>query len=76
MKKRTPDQASQALAIAIKKMACRIENKTADQKPTAVKLYLMREPKGCWASCQKIRIAGGWGPGRVIDKTMREARKA
>jgi hypothetical protein len=75
MKKRTSDQASQALAMAIKKMACRT-NTTSEQKPTAVKLYLMREPKGCWASCQKIRIAGGWGPGRVIDKTMREARKA
>lgn len=76
MKKRISDHTSQALAKALEKMAGRIKDKTADAKPTAVKLWLLREPVGCWASCQKIRIAGGWGPGRAIDKHMREARKA
>lgn len=45
--------------------------------PHALKrLWLLRDPVGCWVSCDLIQIPGGYGPGRAVDRTSREARRS
>jgi hypothetical protein len=47
----------------------------ATQAPHALKrLWLFRQPVGCWVSNCEIKIAAGYGPGRVIDRASRVER--
>lgn len=74
-----PDPASGALAVAASASdyqggghPSQIVSKTHALK----RLWLLRDPVGCWVSCDLIQIPGGYGPGRIIDRLSREARRS